>query len=429
MKKTICICLMVLVLTGLCFSVGAEGETKAVLASSENVRQGKTVAISVSMSNCGVVNGYVVELVYDKEVFDLVGGTWQLEDKSPFGTESDIGQFDLYTPAEPGNSPILTFTLRAKLEAELDLVTEVNCNITLLTDEGEIPVTVQPVNIKINCPHEYQKNQTAEYLKHAATCTEPAEYYKSCSKCGQINENETFLVGDALDHNFKDREMNKYLAQAGDCQNRNIYYISCIACGLQGQQTFEGRTLGEHTYDNDCDKKCNICFDERTVTHKPGDTLSSDEKGHWYTCTVCEGKVDGEKHTPGEEATPETPQTCTVCGFVLKVHEEHTHEYGDWASDAEQHWRDCACGEIVEYEPHQWDSDAGTKTCQVCGYAQEAEEPQPTTPDQPATSAPVKTEEPSVVPLIILGILLILSLIGNVVMLILLINRRTPKKK
>lgn len=424
MKKFICICLLALVLSGLCLAAGATGETRAVLASSENVRQGKTVAISVTLSDCDVVKGYTVELVYDKAVFELVGGTWQLEEKPPFGTDSDTGSLELYEPAAPGNSPILTFTLRAQKDAELDLVSEVSCNILLVTDAGEVSVPVQPVNIRINCPHEYHKNETAEYLKSAATCTEPAQYYKSCALCGQINENETFISGKALSHNFKDREMNKYLAQAGDCQNRNIYYVSCIACGLQGEQTFEGRTLGEHVYDNQCDKKCNVCFDERAVTHQPGTELKSDERGHWYECGICQGKVDGVKHIPGLEATPEAPQTCTECGYVISVYQDHVHEYGDWVTDGEKHWRECACGEIAEEQAHQWDTtDPALHSCPVCGQTKEIQEP-PTQPTQPSQPVPPEPEEPSPAVVIVLGVLLLASLIGNVVLTLRLMKRK-----
>ena len=270
MKKLICICMMALVLWGLCLGASAEGEPQAVLAASQNVRQGKTVAVSVTLSDCGAVNGYKVELVYDKEVFTLIAGIWKQTNESLDHT-TDLQTCEIYPAAEPGNSPIMTFTLRAAPDAELGKVCDVTCNITLLTDQGEIPVTVKPVQITINCPHEYHKNPTAEYLKAPATCLEPATYYESCSKCGMKIEDETrvFFQGEAIGHNFKDREINDYIAQPGDCQKRNVYYVSCVACGLQGSQTFEGRTFGEHVYDFDCDKKCNVCFAERVAQCLP----------------------------------------------------------------------------------------------------------------------------------------------------------------
>lgn len=409
MKKLITVCLAVLVLSGLLVAAAATGTERAVLASSEKVQQGKTVAVSVTLSDCDAVNGYTVELIYDKTVFELAGATWQPQDM-PFGTDSDVGTFLLDVPQIPSKSPILTFTLQAKADVAVDTISEVSCGVTLLTEEGEIPVAVQPVTIQITCPHEFRKNLTSEYLKTPATCTEPAEYYKSCALCGAIDESQTFLSGTALSHNFKDREAAQYLAEAGDCQNRDIYYVSCVACGLQGEQTFEGRTLGDHVYDNDCDAKCNVCFDEREVAHQATDAWLSNEKGHWHGCALCEEKVGYTKHTPGPEATPEMPQTCTECGYVIRVHEDHTHQYSeDWKWDADGHWHECACGDKGDLAEHSWDEGG---VC-ACG-ATNIEQPQPTEPAEPAPTP--EKDRSMTVAVFVLGILLLLSLGGNVVL-------------
>jgi len=432
MKKLMYICLLALVLCGLCFGVAAEGEPQAVLASSENVLPGKNLAVSVSLSNCGVVNGYRVELVYDKTVFSINGGKWN-QTGDPLEKTQDIQEYILPVPMEPGNSPVMTLMLLTSVDAELDKICEVSCNITLLTDEGEIPVTVKPVQVKINCAHEYHKNPLAEYLKSPATCLEPAVYYQSCAKCGKVTEDEsrTFFEGEAVGHNFKDREMSVYLAQPGDCQKRNIYYVSCIACGLQGSQTFEGRTFGEHVYDFDCDKKCNVCYSERIAECQPGDVLSCDEKGHWYTCTLCEGRVNAERHVPGPEPTPEEPQLCTVCGYVLAVHQDHTHSFDkNWKTDEDNHWHECACGEVADKGTHVWDtSDPTLHRCEDCGQTREVAPKEPETqPTQPAVKdgadEPAKT---SSVGTVILGILLILSLGGNVALVLLLIQSKKRK--
>ena len=44
---------------------------------------------------------------------------------------------------------------------------------------------------------------------------------------------------------------------------------------------------------------------------------TKDVDGHWHECT-CGGKVAYNSHIPGAEPTIDTPQTCTVCGYVLK---------------------------------------------------------------------------------------------------------------
>lgn len=430
MKKLLCICLLALVLCGLGLSAAAEGEPQAILASSQNVLPERNLAVSVTLSDCGIVNGYRVELIYDKTVFTLNGGKWN-QSGVPLDTAADVQEYLLDEACEPGNSPVMTFLLKTSKDAQLDLVCEVTCNITLLTDAGEIPVTVKPVQVKINCPHTYTHNPLQEYLKSPATCLEPAIYYQSCSKCGYKSEDEsrTFIFGDALGHNFKDREITSYIAQPGDCQKRNIYYVSCVACGLKGDQTFEGRTFGDHVYDFECDKKCNICYSERIAECKPGDVLSCDEKGHWYTCTLCEGKVNGERHVPGPEATPEEPQLCTVCGFVLAVHQDHTHDFsGAWDSDEQNHWQKCLCGQVTEGEAHRWDtSDETMHVCVDCGRTKEVAvaEPEPTQPTQkPTEPEPAKQSDLGI---IALCALLILSLCGNVALMAVLISKNRKK--
>lgn len=50
--------------------------------------------------------------------------------------------------------------------------------------------------------------------------------------------------------------------------------------------------------------------------HSYGSEWKSDATGHWKICSVCSNK-NVEKHVPGPEATATTPQTCTVCGYVI----------------------------------------------------------------------------------------------------------------
>lgn len=54
----------------------------------------------------------------------------------------------------------------------------------------------------------------------------------------------------------------------------------------------------------------------------------SDENGHWHTCLRC-GEVETSAHTPGAEATEDTPQTCTVCGYEIAPATGHFHKYED----------------------------------------------------------------------------------------------------
>ena len=58
------------------------------------------------------------------------------------------------------------------------------------------------------CKHIYTEKADAKYLKSAATCTEKAVYYKSCSLCGE-KDTATFEYGEALGHAYGDDDDGK----------------------------------------------------------------------------------------------------------------------------------------------------------------------------------------------------------------------------
>ena len=75
-----------------------------------------------------------------------------------------------------------------------------------------------------------------EYLASAATCTEPAKYYKSC-ECG-AKGTETFAYGQPKGHSYvKEVAEEEYLASAATCTEPAEYYKSC-ECGAKGTETF-----------------------------------------------------------------------------------------------------------------------------------------------------------------------------------------------
>ena len=144
-----------------------------------------------------------------------------------------------------------------------------------------------------------------QYLKSAASCTEKAVYYKSCTVCGLSSagaaDEATFESGVALDHDWRAWTSNgngthtrtckrdashtetgdctggtadclheavcdickteygdlashnftaetvdgKYLKSAADCEHAAVYYKSCTGCSEKGTETFEsGNPLG-----------------------------------------------------------------------------------------------------------------------------------------------------------------------------------------
>lgn len=80
--------------------------------------------------------------------------------------------------------------------------------------------------------------------------------------------------------------------------------------------------------------------------------------------------------------TAENPEGETVTAIPsepIVTDTLHTHSYGEWQSDGESHWKECACGEIaektahtagewiVDKEPTETENGSRHKSCTVCG--------------------------------------------------------------
>ena len=112
---------------------------------------------------------------------------------------------------------------------------------------------------------------------------------------------------------------DKYLSSAASCTEPASYFYSCT-CGETGSKTFPHGDALPHTYDNNCDTDCNVCKASRTVTHTYDD-WKSNEGVHWQEC-VCGEKTGEAAHTwdtgtvtiePTAENAGTKLFTCTIC--------------------------------------------------------------------------------------------------------------------
>ena len=220
----------------------------------------------------------------------------------------------------------------------------------------------------------------------------------TCNVCGAVRE---------ITHNYAEVWSN----------DENNHWHECTVCHTRKDEA-------PHVYDNDCDTTCNVCGAVREVTHNYAEVWSNDENNHWHECTVCHTRKDEAAHVPGPEATEETAQVCTVCGYVLKAPLGHTHKpklvekveptctengniayyrchcgklYYDsaatreitdlskivlfskghvrcheWHTTVLYHWQECiVCNERIDTAFHRPGADATEttpQTCPVCGY-------------------------------------------------------------
>ena len=163
-----------------------------------------------------------------------------------------------------------------------------------------------------------------------------------------------------------------YVTKKPTCKEEGVKIFTCTVCN--GSKTEPIEKLSIHTYSNTCDTHCNVCGAARIVTHTYKSTWSKDENSHWHECSVCKDKKDAAVHTPGAEATETDAQTCTACGYVIKAALGHTHRYEtEWTTDENGHWHTCTgCEGRGDYAEHRFDNVCNP-ICTICEFAGKTE--------------------------------------------------------
>jgi len=154
-----------------------------------------------------------------------------------------------------------------------------------------------------------------------ATCMEPA----LCDHCG-----DPYGTIDPDNHEYADfmwtEETHTGVCMCGAITSPTTAHTwengICTVCGYECFHTGGRATCTEEAL-------CSLC-DERyggTADHTYSPAWSQDGENHWHECTGCGEKADEAAHTPGEAATENTPQVCTVCNHELAPATGHTHDF------------------------------------------------------------------------------------------------------
>ena len=140
--------------------------------------------------------------------------------------------------------------------------------------------------------------------KTLSECADDNKDHK-CDLCGKT-------LSECADDN-KDHKCDLCGKTLSECADGNKDH-KCDVCGKQ----LTVHTGGTAT----CTEKatCSICGQEygELAAHTYKTEWSTDETNHWHECSVCGDKKDVAAHIPGAEATETTPQTCTVCDYVIR---------------------------------------------------------------------------------------------------------------
>lgn len=217
----------------------------------------------------------------------------------------------------------------------------------------------------------------ARYLRRAASCTEPASYYKSCV-CGAHTTAEWQDDTNALGH-----EVNTALGLQKDASG---HWYACTRCD---EKLLADGTAGSaaHSYYSACSTTCGTCGYDRsasmTADHDPAEAWSHDGTSHWHTCgreidaagATCTAKLDLAAHTfeDGRYKTIDGRHypLCDTCDYYDAARGADCDS--TWAYDTAEHWHECSvCGSLRDTKlTHTFDNACDTTCNDTCGYTRE----------------------------------------------------------
>ena len=179
---------------------------------------------------------------------------------------------------------------------------------------------------KLGHTHSYtEKDAAEEYLAKAATCTEKAKYYYSCT-CGEKDTTRTFESGMALGHNWGAWAVSK----AASCTEKGEEARPCQRDGCTAKETRDVKALGHDyaagftvdtpatcTAEGSKSKHCSRCDAKTGETVVPA--LGHDLIRHEAKAATC------------TEAGWKAHETCSRCDYTTKVEiDKLGHNWGAW---------------------------------------------------------------------------------------------------
>ena len=391
----------------------------ALTKSSDEVKMGETIDITVSASGVEPIKSGGLAFSFDQDVFEVVSGKWLVDSPilQDFDEENLRAAF-AYGPddAHNINGDIFLLTLRAKTDTTTAGASTITIEPTL-KDNDDIIVIGPEKGLTTTVTIQCNKHNYGTLIPEVpATCEQAgkAAYYQ-CSACKKLFDKnkkevtEDSLVIPALDHKpgneWQSDDTNHWKVCVNDGCGKIIestkapheftWKIDKPATedevGYQHEECDCGFTRSENTEIPVLDhvhKDVTFHPEVKATCHSTGTagywTCSSPKcAGNHYADEACSIildslslPVDPTNHDGGEDVREAVEATCVKEGYsgdkyclgcgamiekgkILPATGIHTDADGKWDSNADSHWHVCECGEIFDKEVHK----GGEATC------------------------------------------------------------------
>lgn len=193
--------------------------------------------------------------------------------------------------------------------------------------------------IPLSTTHTWSKWEKVDADTHSRVCTvcdlpetgnhgyktswskDSREHWHECSDCKDKIDVQAHTPGkEATETTAQTCTVCNYIIKAALGHTHNYaqewttdeagHWYTCAGCEEKGE-------YADHDFENACDPDCSICGYTREAGHSFGAEWVTDGENHWHACAGCEELEGKEAHIPGAEATEDTAQTCTVCGYEI----------------------------------------------------------------------------------------------------------------
>lgn len=346
MKRITTLFLCLLLLSALALTVHAAGYMQ-LSSSSGTLYRGDSFTITVTLSNDQPVSNGGVILSYDTAALEMLGGSCQVSNAAFSNVSASIpgGTFVMESDAVVSGT-IFTFRMRVKDTAPFgsysisgDASLNIGCSL------GGTSVTVA-------CKHDYKNCTEKDSGSHQSTCT----------ICGDVKTES---------HSWNSGTVTK----APTCTATGTKKLTCTGCGATKTDTvsktahaYKGQSLDSETHR----LTCRDCGHQTTGNHSL-DKWSHDSNWHQQLCSACDYQTEQAAHSPGPKATETTDQLCTVCQRILQPKGEHVHSFSEsWSTDDTGHWHSCSdCNEKDSAAPHSFADDCDG-LCDTCGFTRQS---------------------------------------------------------